>query len=73
MSGEIRYDIKLRVSRATADTIDRLALERKLPRNALVLQALGVLQLAHDAAKEGYYHGLTKDRAKLDTVLIAPI
>ena len=34
---------------------------------------LGLLHAAHDASKAGYYHGLTKDRAKLDTVLVGPL
>ena len=73
MSDEIRLDIVLRVSLATADTIARLATERNTTRAGLTLQALGLLHAAHDAARDGYYHGLTKDRAKLDTVLVAPI
>lgn len=69
----IRIDVKLKVCQQTADTIARLGSERGLSRQALVLQALGVLQVAHDAAKEGYYHGLTRDRENLETVLVAPI
>ena len=70
---EVRVDISLRVSRATADTIDRLGDERNIPRTGLVLQALGLLQVAHDAAKDGFYHGLSKDRSKLDQVLVGPL
>ena len=70
---EVRIDAKLRVSRATADTIQRLADERNVSRTALILQALGLLHAAHDAGKDGYYHGLTRDRSKLDTVLVAPL
>lgn len=73
MSEDVRCDVKLLVSRETLETIDRLARERNVARTGLVLQALGVLQLVHDSAKEGYFHGLTKDRGKLDTVLISPI
>lgn len=73
MSREVRFDVKLHVSPETFDAINRMASERNLPRNGLVLQALGVLQAAHEAAREGYYHGLTKDRANLDIVLISPL
>lgn len=61
------------VSRRTAATITRLAKERNTQRTGLLLQAIGVLQTMHDGAKEGYVTGLTKDRRKLDTVLLAPI
>lgn len=73
MQDEVRLDVKLRVSRSTADTIERLAHERNVPRTGLILQALGLLHAAHDAGKDGYYHGLTRDRAKLDTILVAPL
>lgn len=69
----VRVNVSLQVSKETADTIDRLARERNLPRTGLVLQALGLLHAAHDASKDGYYHGLTKDRSKLDTILVAPL
>lgn len=61
------------VSRRTASTIKRLAKERNTQRTGLLLQAIGVLQTMHDGAKEGYVTGLTKDRSKLDTVLVAPL
>ena len=70
---EVRIDAKLRVNRATADTIQRLADERNVSRTGLILQALGLLHAAHDASKEGFYHGLTRDRAKLDTVFVGPL
>lgn len=73
MPDDVRIDVKLLVSRETAATIKRLAAERDVPRNRLFLQALGFLHAAHDGAKEGYYHGLTKDRSKLDTVLVPPL
>lgn len=69
----VRVNVSLQVSRQTADTIDRLARERNIPRTGLVLQALGLLHAAHDASKDGYYHGLTRDRANLETVLVAPL
>jgi hypothetical protein len=73
MTEEVRLDVKLRVSQTTADTIARLADERHTTRTGLVLQALGLLHASHDASKDGYYHGLTRDRSKLDTVLVAPL
>jgi len=56
-----------------ASVLDRLAEERNLTRPGVVRQALGILQAMHDGAKEGYLTGLTKDREKLDTVLVAPL
>jgi hypothetical protein len=53
--------------------VDRLANERGITRPGLVRVAIGVLQAMQDGAKEGYLTGLTKDRAKLDTLLIGPI
>lgn len=73
MSRDIRIHVKLDVTEATEATIKRLARERNTTTTGLVMQALGIIQVAHDSAKEGYYHGLTKDREKLDTVLIAPL
>lgn len=73
MTEEIRVDVTLRVSRATANTIDRLATERNVPRTGLFLQALGILQTMHDGAKDGYLTGLTRDRSKLDTLLVGPL
>lgn len=73
MSKDIRLDVSLRVSTQTAETIKRLARERNLPRSSLVLQALGMLQVSHDGAKDGYLTGLSRDRDKLDTVLVAPL
>lgn len=74
MSGDtVRVNVSLQVSRETADAINRLALERNVQRPGLILQALGVLHAAHDGAKDGYLIGLTKDRRKLDTVLLAPL
>ena len=73
MQDEIRVDITLRVSRETKDKIDRLARERNVQRPGLVLQALGMLEAIHAGSRDGYYVGLTRDRAGLDTVLISSI
>lgn len=73
MPQEVRINVSLQVSPATAITIDRLAKERNVPRTGLFLQALGVLQAMHDGSKDGQYVGLTRDREKLDTVLVMPI
>jgi|HubBroStandDraft_5_1064220.scaffolds.fasta_scaffold181021_2 hypothetical protein len=53
--------------------VDRLANERGITRPGLVRVAIGVLQAMQDGAKEGYLTGLTKDRDKLDTLLVGPI
>lgn len=70
--GNVRLNVSLDVSAETGAAIRRLAKERNLQNTSLVLQALGVLQISHDAAKEGYYLGLSKDRSKLDTVIVSP-
>lgn len=69
----VRVDVALRVSPATAAIIKRLEDERNLTRTNLFLQALGLLHAAHDAAKDGQYIGLTKTRANLETLLVAPL
>ena len=53
--------------------LDRLATERCLTRTATVRQALGVLQVCHDATRDGLLVGTSADREKLNTVLIAPL
>lgn len=66
-----RITIDLPASIATV--IDRLALERGLTRAGLCRQGLGVLQAMHDGAKEGFLTGMTRDREKLDTLLVGPL
>ena len=73
MTDEVRLDVKLRVSQTTADTISRLAEERHTTRNGLVMQALGLLHVMHDAAKDGLYTGTSENRERLDTVLVSPL
>lgn len=65
-----RLNVQLRVSPATADTIRRLARERNVAHSGLFLQALGVLQVIHDAAKEGKHVGISPSRDCLETVLL---
>jgi hypothetical protein len=69
----VQTRIVIDLSEPAATVLVRLAKERGLSRPALVRQAIGVLQAMHDGAKEGYLTGLTKDRAKLDSVLVAPL
>lgn len=70
MAEIVRLDIKLHVSRVTAATIERLASERNVPRNTLVLQALGILHVLHDARKGGKHVGIAVNREDLETVLL---
>jgi hypothetical protein len=56
-----------------AVVVDRMAAERGLTRAALCRQGLGLLQAMHEGAMEGLYTGLTRDREKLDTVIVGPI
>ena len=71
MKDYIRVVIDL--PRPIGAVIDRLAEERGLTRPGVVRQALGVLQVMHDGAKDGYMTGLTQDRSKLDTLIVAPL
>ena len=65
--------ITIDLPRSIAGAVDRLAAERGLTRAALCRQGFGVLQVMHDGAKDGLYTGLTRDREKLDTVIVGPI
>jgi Ribbon-helix-helix protein, copG family len=65
--------INLDLPKASGATLDRLCEERSLSRAALLRQALGVMQVFHDATREGRYVGTTKDREALDTVIVAPL
>jgi predicted transcriptional regulator len=65
--------MNLRFPPDVISVVDRLAAERNVTRTILVRQALGVLQAAHDGAKEGHYIGLTKNRENLDTLLVSPL
>jgi predicted transcriptional regulator len=67
------HRMNLRFPPEVIETMDRLARERGLSRPAIMRQALGVLQVAHDAAKEGHYVGLTRTRENLETLLVAPL
>lgn len=69
----VQKRVVIDLSDPAAEVMIRLAEERGLSRPALIRQALGILQAMHDGAKEGYLTGLTKDRKKLDTVLVAPL
>lgn len=65
--------VNLDIPPAANDVLKRLSAERGVSKPAVIRQALGVLQAMHDGAKEGYITGLTRDRSKLDTVLVAPL
>ena len=59
---------------ATAEAmIDRLCSERKVARTTLVRQALGVLQVVHEAQARGKYVGTTRDIEQLEMVIATPI
>jgi hypothetical protein len=62
--------INLHLPETAAQTVRRLCEERKVSRATLIRQALGVLQVVHDATREGYYVGTTLDREQLATVII---
>lgn len=73
MSETVRVDIQLNIGPVELATIDRIAKERKLPRNGLVLQALGFLQVAHEANKVGKFVGVTPYRDRLETVIVGTL
>jgi hypothetical protein len=72
MSDSVRLNVQLRVSATTAATIKRLAKERNVANTGLFLQALGLLHVAHDAGKDGWYVGTARKRDRLETVLTVP-
>ena len=71
MSKSIQFTLNLPPS--AADVLNQLAAERGLTRTAVIRQALGYLQVAHEAAKDRKWIGVTSDREGLDTVLVAPL
>lgn len=70
MSGRRRVDIRLDLEASELTAIDDIAKERKVARNGLVLQALGFLQVAHEANKNGHFVGVSRYRDRLDTVIV---
>lgn len=70
MSGHTR--INLRLPDDAAANIKSLARERNQTYIGLVREAVGVLQAAHNAGKEGRYLGLTPIRENLEIVLVLP-
>lgn len=73
MSDTVQVDVRLRFDRSELATIDRIARERKVPRNCLVMQALGFLQVAHEANKAGKFVGVSEFRDRLDTVIVGTL
>jgi hypothetical protein len=56
-----------------ASVLRRLADERGLTRSAVIRQALGCLQIMHDAGQRGHYTGTTRCREALDVVIVGPV
>jgi len=52
------------------DTVDEVARERGVSRTSLLRQGLGVMMALHSAKKDGLFAGLTRDRDKLDTLIV---
>lgn len=71
MAEDIRINLSLPA--VASDLIDRLCAERHVTRPTLIRQALGILQVVHDAALEGHYVGTTRDRESLETVIVVPV
>jgi hypothetical protein len=71
MPDDIRINLHLPL--AAEAVIKRLCEERGVARTTLVRQALGMLQVAHDAAAQGHYVGTTRVREHLDQVIVAPL
>lgn len=70
MSDDFRMHLRLPCE--AGERIKTLAAERNQTYIGLVREALGVLQTAHDAGKDGRYLGLTPHRENLETVLVLP-
>lgn len=65
--------VNLHLPPEIAAVMDRLADERGLTRTALVRQALGVMQVCHDAAKAGKHVGVSRSRDNLEIIIVAPL
>ncbi len=55
------------------DVARRIAERRGISLNATFRLALGILQVHEDARRDGLYVGTSRDREKLDQVLLAPL
>ena len=65
--------VNLHLPPEIAAIMDRLAEERGLTRTSLVRQALGVMQVCHDAGKDGLLVGTCRNREHLETVIASPL
>ena len=63
------YRVNLTLPDTVGNVMERLCTEWQLTRPQLVRQALGVLQVVHDAGKSGRYVGTSLRREALDTVI----
>jgi len=69
MSGEkVRFNLQM--SQELSQVIDQIAESAGGNRTDVVRQALALMQIAHNARKEGRHIGLVSDRSKLDTEII---
>ena len=71
MSGTVQVNI--RISPAELAAADRIARERSVSRTTVLRQALGFLQVAHDAGQRGHYVGTHPDREAFQQIIIGPL
>ncbi len=62
--------LSLQVSDELNDDLDTIADETGTTKSDVLRRALVLLKFAHDAHKEGYRVGVTRDPAKLDREVI---
>lgn len=68
----VSIKMKWVVSEETAQTLDRLAAERKCSTGDLFLEGVGLLHVIHEASRDGRFIGVSRHRDNLETILISP-
>ncbi len=71
MSESVRCNLHFPTS--VIEVADRLAKRGGLTRKGVLIRAVGVLQAMDAATQDGAYVGVTRDRDKLDQVIVAPV
>ena len=72
-NGGFLLRVNMSLSGNCGEVLDRLCAEKDLTRPQIVRQALGIMQMVHDAQKRGHFVGITDDYTKLHTVLYSAI
>lgn len=67
-----RDRLSIHLPPAVAAVARGIAAERDISINDVVRMALGVLQVAEQARRDGHYVGVSQYRDRLDTVMVSP-